>query len=872
MPEYSPHRSFSRQLPALIAAVMGVILSILSFFIVQKWEQREMTKVLGQIAEDRVEVLRGQLIRSMEGLHAITALYSVHKDVSRAEFRTFVADLLARQPEVQALAWDARVTDADRARWEAKTRAEGFPGFVFTEEGPSGQMITAARRDEYFPVYFLESLEKNQPAFGYDVGSESRRRHALEEARDTGRATATEPLRLAQESGSQQGFLVFQPFYDGLSETVEQKRAHLLGFAVAVFRIGDLVNSSLSIAVDRGINVSIRDEGTGSEIYRSSAGADADQPAWTTTVNVAGRDWKLTFQPSVKFASAKVDGQAVAALCFGLLMTLVLTAYFWNERRHVAAVELRVKEATHELSTEITERKKIEVALRSAHDDLEKRVAERTAELATSNEALLGEVATRKKAEIDAADANRAKSEFLANMSHEIRTPLNAILGYTQILQSGSSLHPFQRDAMGTIASSSNHLLRVINEILDLSKIDAGRMEIVRTEFDLVSMANELSGMFHLSCEEKQLGLRITGLEGRRSAPVRGDEGKLRQVLINLLSNAVKFTDRGSITLTVRRAGIAAWYFEVADTGKGISAERQELVFMPFQQGPNVGNRGGTGLGLTIARRQVELVGGQLELESEPGQGSRFYFTLSLADAESPARGSHATPVPEVERLAPGFTVRAMVVDDIRENREVLSLMLGMIGCEVLLGENGRQALEVARISHPAIVFMDIRLPEMNGLEATQRLLAEFGDSGPKIVAISASVLEHERASYLQAGCHDFVAKPFQADAIYACLKNLLGVEFLYKQPAAGRPIESAMDLSQITLPEDLVTRLVMAAELHSTTVLKNCLREMEDFGPNERRLAEHLRGFLTSYEMETIQRIIAQIPVEPETVASAKA
>src|SRR6201999_3727952 len=151
---------------------------------------------------------------------------------------------------------------------------------------------------------------------------------------------------------------------------------------------------------------------------------------------------------------------------------------------------------------------------------LEKRVAERTAELAASNEALQSEVATRKQAEAEAEAANRAKSEFLANMSHEIRTPLNAILGYTQILLSGSGLHPFQRDAMGTIDSSSTHLLRVINEVLDLSKIDAGRMEIVRNEFDLVGMANELAGMFQLSCEEKRLGLRVTGLEGKRSVPV----------------------------------------------------------------------------------------------------------------------------------------------------------------------------------------------------------------------------------------------------------------------------------------------------------------------------------------------------------------
>lgn len=852
----------------MTAAIIGIVLSFVIAFIVHGWEERTLYKALQQSAEDRVEVLRGQLIRSMEVLHAITSLYAVQKDVTRAEFRAFVSGPLARQPELQALAWDARVSAKDRPAWETKTRAEGFKNFVFTEVNAQGHLVPAAKRSEYVPVYFLESLEKNEPAFGFDVNSESRRRLALDQARDTGKAIATEPIRLAQESGSQQGFLEFQPVYDGSTDTIEERRAHLLGFAVAVFRIGDLVDSSLRTAVDRGITVSIRDQAEGSEIYHAEAGPKNGLPGWETSVNVAGRVWLLDFQPTVKFASARTDRQSFAALVTGLLMTFLLTAYFWNQACQVAAIERRVEEATHDLSLEITERKKIEQALRSARDDLEKRVAERTAELATSNETLQKEVVIRKQAEVDAEAANRAKSEFLANMSHEIRTPLNAILGYTQILLSGSGLHPFQRDAMGTIASSSNHLLRLINEILDLSKIDAGRMEITLNEFDLTGMASDLASMFQLSCEEKRLGLRIKGLEGIRSARVAGDEGKLRQVLINLLSNAVKFTDCGSVTLSLRREAESTWHFEVTDTGPGIPSEKQALVFKPFQQGANAGGLGGTGLGLTIARRQVELMGGRLELESEPGKGSRFYFALKLAPVKDAVAPNLELPG-EVERLAQDCSVHALVVDDIRENREVLSVMLSMIGCDVTLAESGRQALEVIRLSLPDIIFMDIRLPEINGLEATRRILEEFGAEGPKIVATSASVLEHERASYLEAGCHDFAAKPFRAERIYACLHQLLKVEFIYKQACADASGSTAIDLSQISLPEDLLSRMVMAAELHSTTVLKNCLKEVERFGPKEQRLAEHLRSFLTSYDMETIQRIIAQIPVAPQPAGS---
>jgi len=851
--------------------VLGIVVSCAVAFIAHGWEEKTLSKALQESAEDRVEVLRGQLIRSMEVLHAITSLYAVQKNIPRGEFRAFVSGPLKRQPELQALAWDARVSGKDRPAVEARTRAEGFRNFVFTEENAAGQLIPAGARDEYIVVLFLESLEKNEPALGFDVSSESKRRLALEQARDTGEAIATEPIRLAQEQGSEQGFLEFQPVYDGSADNVAERRAHLLGFAVAVFRIGDLVNSSLHAAVERGIAVTIRDAADGREIYRAEAGAGSNLPPWETSVNVAGRVWNIDFQPTAQFALARTSWQWLGVLVAGLLMTFLLTAYFWNHQRQVEAIKRRVQEATEDLSLEIAERKKIEQALIFARDDLEKRVEERTSELAASNEALQREVITRKQAEVDAEAANRAKSEFLANMSHEIRTPLNAILGYTQILLSGTGLHPFQRDAMGTISSSSNHLLRLINEILDLSKIDAGRMEITLTAFDLAGMANDLVGMFQLSCEEKRLGLRIEGLEGIRSVRVAGDEGKLRQVLINLLSNAVKFTERGSVTLKIQRETESRWHFEVRDTGPGISVEQQKLVFKPFQQGANAGAFGGTGLGLTIARRQVELMGGRLELEAEWGRGSRFHFTIEFAPATD-AEGAGLEPLREVEHLAPGCAVRALVVDDIRENRDVLSVMLSMIGCEVMLAESGRQALEVVRVSHPDIIFMDIRLPEMNGLDATRHILKDFGESGPKIVATSASVLEHERASYLEAGCHDFAAKPFRAERIYACLHVLLNVDFVYKQRFSGSSEPAAIDLSQITLPEDLVSRMVMAAELHSTTVLKNCLKEVEQFGPREQRLAEHLRSFLTSYDMETIQRIIAQIPLEPQTAHSSPA
>ena len=800
----------------LLALLLGATFSAVIFAVLRRMENGDLRESVGQIVNDRAEVLRGQVMRSMEVLHGIGSLYAARGEVSRGEFRAFVADALSRQPELQALAWDPRVLGSERTAWEERAQAEGFAGFHFTEEKPGGSLGPATARDEYFPVYFLETLEKNAAAFGFDVGSEPNRREAMDKARDSGSPTATAPVRLAQEQGSQRGFLVFLPLYGGTADSVLHRREHLSGFAVAVFRIGDLLDISLRAVGERGIGVSIVDAADNRTVYRQG-GERRKLPTWTTSIDVAQRRWTLTFEPLATFRTAPFYWMSQTALVVGLGITGLLAAYLRSDAR-------------------------------------------RAAELANSNAALLAEVATRKAAEAAAEAANRAKSEFLANMSHEIRTPMNAILGYSQILLRDGALHPFHRDALATIASNSDHLLHLINEILDLSKIDAGRMELTPSDFDLTALVRELTAMFQHPCEEKRLGLRVEWPGGTAVQFVRGDEGKLRQVLVNLLGNAVKFTARGRIILSVSPGAGGAWQFEVSDTGPGIPAEAQGVIFKPFQQGPGANVHGGTGLGLAIARRQVELMGGALDVRSQPGAGSSFFFTITMPPA---TRGVNAGgAVRRIERLAAGCKVRALVVDDIRENREVLSTMLAAIGCEVVLAENGRQALEAVAASRPGIVFMDRRMPEIDGLEATRRIVSDYGRLGLKVVATSASVLEHQRELYVRAGCDDFVAKPFRAERIYGTLADLLGVEFEYAAESPDKADVPALDFRSIALPEDLVARLVMAAELHSATVLKNCLREVEQTGAAGQRLAEHLRGFMASYDMETIQKIVAQIPI----------
>ena len=455
--------------------------------------------------------------------------------------------------------------------------------------------------------------------------------------------------------------------------------------------------------------------------------------------------------------------------------------------------------------------------------------------------------------------ANRAKSVFLANMSHEIRTPMNAILGYAQILRDQPTLSADQRRAVETIHASGDHLLGLINDVLDLSKIEAGREELRAADFDLRDLTQGLSTLFELRCQQKKLAWRVE-LEVEHWR-VRGDENKLRQVLINLLGNAVKFSEEGEVALSVRQQEDRRYYFGVQDTGPGIAVEQQAAIFEPFHQATPETQKGGTGLGLTIARRHVELMGGQLQLESAPSQGACFSFILSLPAPQ----GRTGNILPEahyrgVVRLAPGRTLRVLIVDDVATNRDILAQLLKGIGAQVALAEGGAQALEQARIQRPDLVFTDIRMPGMDGVELLRQLRQEHPLL--PVVAVSASVMEHERLYYLSAGFDDFIDKPFRTERLYACVDQVLGVEYEYAWPqteTGGAPPE----MNQLVLPAFLYTQLKEAVELHSVTEVKEYLDQVEALGPEGRQLASWLRDLVNRYDLEEIMRILKDVPHE---------
>jgi signal transduction histidine kinase/ActR/RegA family two-component response regulator len=803
------------QMPAAAALVAGLIVTVAGAAFVRNWEIRERRNLIAQAAAEHVEALNGQLIRSMEALYAIESLFNARKEISRSEFRAFVASTLSRRPEIQGLAWDPRVPVAARGQWEARAHQDGLGAFQIVEQQTDGRLVPAGARPEYFPVFFMENLSGNEPALGFDLRSEEKRRVALDRARDTGLAAATPPIKLIQEPGSQSGFLVLLPIYERASTSIQERRRNLQGVAVAVYRVGDLVDGSLQAATTKGLGVTVTDAESGAVIYRRATETPAGVP-WETAIDVAGRSWTLRFETSAVFGGAPFLWQAWASFAAGTIITCLVSAYLWSYSR-------------------------------------------RTQELAASNEALRAEVGTRQRAEAQAETANRAKSAFLANMSHEIRTPLNAIVGYAEILIRRDRLDTFERDAVQTIAGSSNHLLHLINEILDLSKIDAGRMEVIRTEFDLHALMREVADMFRPLSGEKSLAMRADGLNAVGTCRVVGDEGKLRQVLINLLGNAVKFTETGLVTLRVIDRSEGWWRFEVEDTGPGIPHETRDSIFEPFQQGSSGNHKGGSGLGLSIARRHVALMGGELALESGVESGSLFHFDLQLPSAAT-AITTDSVAIGR-RRLLAGQHVRVLVVDDGPENRKVLSAMLEMAGCETVVAEDSWHALDLVCQFRPDIVFMDLRLPGLDGIE-TARLARERSPRPIRVVATSASVLDGERERCLAGGCDEFIAKPFHSERIYACVAALLNVTFDLQDGPGARVLGSDVDVARVALPEHLAARLIRAADLQSATGLRGCLAEMEGLGPDVRALADRVRALLTTCDMEAIQRMAEAIPV----------
>jgi PAS domain S-box-containing protein len=878
-----------------------------------EWQQ--LRKDFSHAAGERASVISRAIDHNCLAMESTRSFcVADHEGVCRDEFHTFVQPFFAHMAGLQALEWVPRITDANRDQFEAAMRREGFPDFRITDKTPDGRLVRAGRRDEYFPVCYVEPYRGNEPAFGYDAASSPVRRVALDRARRLGTIGVTAPLVPVQATDRRRVILLSLPVYERGGAATADNGARFRGFVLGVFRPETIVEDALKSLDPAGIDIYVCDSPAPSGRHvayfhasRARQGSRAPDRAdeinhptgifLVTKLMIGKQQWSLLMKPTMAFVAAHTTLQPWRVLGGGLLFSILLAGYVSGMVGQTLRIKTLVDERTKQLG-EKEERLRFITAnipgavyqfyarpngemglyyiegqlqellgvrgpaeqlfqrfLDGVHPQDRQRFIDSTREVIEEakpwnfegrfvtpsgetiwfsaastpcqreNElvfnGMVSNITDRKRAEEElrryaavlestnkaleetkcaAESATRAKSEFLANMSHEIRTPMTAILGFADILRDNVQ-DALSQEAVGTIQRNGHYLLEIINNILDLSKIEAGKLPVAKSACSPVQIVADIASLMRMRAEMAGLAL-ITEFSGPIPETILTDPTRLRQILINLVGNAVKFTEAGEVRIVThlcREPGPALLQFDVTDTGIGMSQEETPRLFQPFTQADSSTSRrfGGTGLGLTISRRLAEILGGSIGVQSLPGQGTTFSVTIDpgpldhtpLLDHPAQAAVQNRSSAEHRDQTMPVLNHRVLLVEDGPDNQRLIAFLLRKAGAEVVVAENGQVALEkiVSDASladrKPAppfapfdVVLMDIQMPVMDGYEATRRLRA-LGYKGP-IIALTAHAMSQDRQQCLEAGCDDYLAKPIEQ-------RLLLGVVARY--PSGSR-------------------------------------------------------------------------------------
>ncbi|MEG4405323.1 AAA family ATPase [Microcoleus sp. MON2_D5] len=492
--------------------------------------------------------------------------------------------------------------------------------------------------------------------------------------------------------------------------------------------------------------------------------------------------------------------------------------------------------------------------LEAANATLEAKVAERTQQLQEKNIHL-------QKAEELAKAANSAKSEFLANMSHELRTPLNGILGYTQILKRQKNLAEQQKDSLNVISQCGDHLLTLINDILDLSKIEARKMEIHLSNFHLSEFLEGLAEICNIRAEQKGISLIYEAITPLPIA-VQGDEKRLRQVLINLLGNAIKFTEKGGVAFKVGYQD-GKIRFQVEDTGVGMAPEQLQDIFLPFHQVGDANRKvEGTGLGLAISRQLVQMMGGEIKVKSTLGQGSIFFFDLDLPEVSEWATNAAKANAHTIVGFK-GRKRRILIADDKWQNRSIMAGMLQPLGFEILEATEGQDCLNKVAEFKPDCILMDLMMPVMSGLEATRRLRKSLGQTKLVVIATSASVFDFDRQQSAEVGCNDFIPKPIRIEELLEKLRTHLELEWIYEEnqeeirKAEGE--KKSLSSEIVAPPDEEIAVLFDLAMMGDLRGIAERAAKLEQLNEQWVPFATHLRQLAKGFEEQQILQFIKQ-------------
>ncbi|WP_437932341.1 AAA family ATPase [Sorangium sp. So ce291] len=758
--------------------------------------------------DEAIELARAQRFVHIEALAA-----QLCAEFHLAAGRSRIAALYLREARDAYLRWDAHAVVAHlEARWPALLRAPAQPSAPATPAIADRRLTTG-----------VATLTTTGGAGGaqLDVNTAVRAAQALSSELDPERVVGRLMELVLESAGAQRGVLLLVSGEE-------------LSVVARLSVEGGRIETGLSEPLSRSC-----------EVARTVAHyvARTSEPV---VVDDATADARFAADPYL--ASRHV--LSLLALPLSHRGRLLGVLYLEHREAPAAFPERRV-----ELLSVLAAQAAIAVENALLYRDLEDKIKERTFELRIAKEA--------------AERASQAKSDFLSSMSHELRTPLNGIMGYAQLLERSPDIQPAWREGLHVIQKSSEHLLSLINDLLHLAKIEAGKMDSVLTEFRLPALVRTVADLCRVRAEAKGISFAHEA-RGPALQAVRGDEKRLMQVLLNLLGNAIKFTERGGVSLHVEalEESVPAGRlvrFRVEDTGPGIAPEHLSRIFEPFEQvGAESARSEGTGLGLAITKKLVEQMGGAIDVRSEVGAGSAFTVTLPLAEAQSEARSTASPDEARGWDTIVGYRGERrtiLIVDDNADNRAVARGFLGPLGFDLHEADSGEAALRMAALHAPALILIDVYMRGMDGHETTRRLRLMPELQGVVILASSASVSEAEQQKCARAGCDDFLPKPIHASALLDRVSRLLGIEWLRREGSPARDASAEETTGSGPLAPPPPEELTLLSALANKGLVHKILEEAERIRQNDPRLRpwlDQLMALARGYQTRKLREFVS--------------